>query len=247
MTDCSRIRANAAGVCTLPEGDAERDEAWAHARGCPACARVLSEAGRLWAVLGAASASRERAWARGVIVSELRREARSRMAGAVVAVFATFAAFVALAPHRSTSGHDWAFALATATCAAALGGASRRWPLPVLAVTPAIAAGVALATGVAGALRPSVGMDCVATEIACSAAVIAAARLVLRRGTSSLAPGAAAAGAAAGALAGLAALQLTCPEHRSLPHVLVFHVLGLAWAAAGAGAICRAVEPARHA
>ena len=46
MTSCERIRADAAGLAALPAGDTERREAFAHARECSACARVLEEAER---------------------------------------------------------------------------------------------------------------------------------------------------------------------------------------------------------
>jgi hypothetical protein len=271
LTDCDRIRADAAGVAALPAGDAEREEAWAHARGCPACARLLDEAERLQAAIGAAvssapttdatgpviaalrgrgaPAARGPGRAEAVIVSELRREARWRTLASVVAVCAAFVVVVALTGHRSTSIHDWAsaFALALAACAAALGAASRRWAIGAVIAAPVAALGLALATGAAGRLRPSLGVECLATELACSVAVVAGAWLVLRRGTSSLGTRAVVAGAAAGALGGAAALQLTCPEQTSLPHVLAFHVLGVAGAAVGAGAIGRIAERARHA
>lgn len=243
MTDCDRIRADAAGLAALPAGDVERREAWAHARGCPACARALEEAERLQAVLAdvappplgdVAPARAPRA-----IVSELRREARRRMLASAVAVAAAFALCVALAHHRSPSRLDWALALALAASAGALGMASRRWAVAVVAVAPIAALVAAMGAGAAGALRGPLGVECIATELACAAFVVLGAWLALRRGTSSLAPGSVAAGAASGAVAGAAALQLTCPAHASLPHLLAFHVGGVLLAAAVAGAVWR--------
>jgi hypothetical protein len=241
VTDCDRIRADAAGLAALPAGDAERREAWAHARGCPACARALEEMEQLQAVLGDVAppplGAGAPARAPRAIVSELRREARRRMLASAVAVAAAFALFVALARHRSPSRLDWALALALAASAGALGMASRRWAVVVVAVAPIAALGPAMVTSAAGALHGSLGVECIATELACAALVVVAAWLAIRQGTSSLAPGAVAAGAASGAVAGAAALQLTCPVHASLPHLLTFHVGGVLLAAAAAGAL----------
>lgn len=240
MTDCDRIRADAAGLAALPGGDVERREAWAHARGCPGCARALEEAERLQAVLGVAPpplGDGGPARAPGAIVSELQREARRRMLASGVAVAAAFALCVALARHRSPSRLDWALALALAASAGALGMASRRWAAAVVAVAPIAALGAAMGAGAAGALRGPLGVECIATELACAAFVVLGAWLALRRGTSSLAPGSVAAGAASGAVAGAAALQLICPAHASLPHLLAFHVGGVLLAAAAAGAV----------
>ncbi len=248
MTQCHRIGADAAGLAALPAGDAEREEAWAHARECPACARALDEARRLQALVGDGAPAQlgadAMARASRAIVSELRREARRRMLASVIAVCAAFALSVALARHRSPAMQDRAIALALAALATALGAASRRFALAVVAAAPLAALGVALVTGAAGPPQASVGVDCLATEIACSVLVVAGAWLAIRRGTSSLAPRAVAAGAAAGALGAVAALQLTCRAHTALPHLLVFHVAGVLLAAAAAPAIWRLIQ--RH-
>ncbi|MFL5271681.1 MAG: hypothetical protein ACJ79E_06425, partial [Anaeromyxobacteraceae bacterium] len=91
--------------------------------------------------------------------------------------------------------------------------------------------------GAAGPVAGSLGAVCVATEGACAVAAVAAAWLALRGGTSALGRRAVAAGAAAGALGGAAALELTCAAHAALPHLVVFHVGGVAVAAATAAVI----------
>jgi hypothetical protein len=72
---------------------------------------------------------------------------------------------------------------------------------------------------------------------------VAGAWLTLRRGTSSLATSAVAAGAAAGALGGVAALQLTCSGHTALPHLVVFHVGGVLLATAAVTTASRLISP----
>jgi hypothetical protein len=245
MTPCDRLRADAAGLAALPAGDAERAAAFEHAGSCSGCRRALEEAERLQAVVGdlrpSPPGTDSLARASRAIVSELRREARWRMLASALAVCAAFVLFVALARDRSPARQDRVLAFALAAAAAVLGAASRRWTVAVVPVAVLAALGAAAATGVAGILDARVGLDCLATELACAAAVVAGAWLAIRRGTSSLAPGAVTAGAAAGAVAGAAALQLTCPAHASLPHLLAFHVGGVLLASAAAGAVWRLV------
>lgn len=243
MTRCDRVRADAAGLAALPASDLERDEALAHARECPACARALDEAERLQAVVGALAPSpfgaEELTRASGAIVLELRREARWRMLASAVAVCAAFVLCVAVSRHRSPSSQDRAIGLALAASAAAFGAASRRWAVVVVAAAPIAALGASLAAGAAGTLQAAVGVDCLTAEMACSAAVVIAAWFAMRRGSSSLGGKAAAAGAAAGALGGAAALQITCRAHTALPHLLVFHVTGVLLASAAAATVWR--------
>jgi hypothetical protein len=169
------------------------------------------------------------------IVAELRREARWRAIAAVAGVLAAFGLVLALS-NRAAAGGTWATALALTAVAAVLAGASRRWGGAVPPVAAIAALAVALARGGPGAMHPSVGAECVATQLGCGALVVAAGWLVVRLGTSSLGRSAALGAAAAGALAGVGALELTCPAGGQLSHLLPFHVGGLLLAAAGAGA-----------
>lgn len=241
MTPCERICADAAGLAALPAGGPERKEAYAHAEECPVCARDLEQAERLQLVVGklAPSTLDAEVLARTLspIVSELRRESRGRMLASAVAVCVAFAASVTLAQHRSLSWHDWSVAIALAALAAALGAGERRIRVTVVPLAVLAALGAAAMTGVTGVLDAGQGLDCVATELACAAAVVLGAWLAIRRGTSSLGPGAVAAGAAAGAVGGAAALQLTCLARSSFPHLLLFHVGGVLLAAAVAGSV----------
>jgi hypothetical protein len=157
----------------------------------------------------------------------------------MAAVAVVLPALVVAAHHVSTSARDRAIAvalgLAGLACAAA--SASRRSTLAVAIGAPSLLLATALAVGRAGALAGAVGVECLATEFAVGAVVVAATWLAIRRGTTVLGARAAAAGAASGALAGAAALQLTCPAHDVLGHLLAFHVAGVALAA-GVAAVC---------
>jgi hypothetical protein len=212
---------------------------------------VLEEAERLQLVVGDLAPSRldadVLARASSPIVSELRREAGGRMLASVVAVCVAFAAAVMLAQHRSPSRRDWVVALALAAAAAAFAAAERRFRVTVVPLAALAAFVAAAATGVTGGLEAGMGLDCLATELACAAAAVLGAWLAIRRGTSSLGPGAVAAGAAAGAVAGAAALQLTCLAHGSFPHALAFHVGGVLLAAALAGFVWGLVRPSSQA
>jgi hypothetical protein len=52
-----------------------------------------------------------------------------------------------------------------------------------------------------------------------------------------------AAAASAGALAGYAALQVTCAAHAAIPHLVAFHVGGVLLAAGGAALLWRSPRP----
>lgn len=248
MIACERIRADAPGLAALPPDDPERLAAWSHASGCTGCARTLREAERLQSLLsewepaplpvGALErASRE-------IRAQLRRDARRRLAGAVAGVCASVVVFVGFSGTRSRSVSDWALAAGLWALAVVLAATASRKPLLVtaLAVLGAVAAGVV--SGGAGPLAPSLGLECLATELASAAVVVGAVWLAVRGGTTSPARSAVAAAAAAGALAGDAALQVTCAAHAAVPHLLAFHVGGIVLAAAAAALLWRTPQRA---
>ena len=246
MSACDRFRANAAGLVTLPPGDPDREAAWAHARECPDCTRALRAAEHFQAML---AASDPRASVDGgaltatsdEIVTELRRENRRRMRVSGIAVIAAFALAVGLARHRSPAQTDrvLAFVLAFAALASAVGAVARDWAVLIAIGVPAASVALAVVAGRGGGLQPDVGVECLATELACAGTVIAGAWIALRGGSTSLGPRTAAAGAAAGALAGMAALELTCPAHGAFSHLVLFHAAGVLLAAATAAVIWR--------
>ena len=245
MSACDRLRADAAGLAALAADDPERAAAWEHAARCPACAGALREAERLQALVADLAPSplppRARSGVPRAIAAELRREARWRMVAAVAAVCVLFTLLVALARHRSPAGVDAAVAVALALSAAGLAAASRRFPGAAAGGAVLVALAAAGAAGRAGPVEAALGPECLLTEQGCAAAVVAAVWLVLRRGSSALTPRVVMAGAAAGALCGAAALQLTCPAHAALPHLLAFHTAGVLVAAGLAGAASRVV------
>lgn len=241
MTPCDRIRAEAPGLVSLPTGDPDRVEAVSHASGCAGCARALREAERLQALLAAVepeplpAGAFERASTE--IRTQLRREARLRLVGAIAGACATFAIFVGFARARSSAPGDWALAAVLAALAAVLAAAAGRRPPIALALSLAAAlCGIAI-SGARGPLAPSLGVECVTTELLSAAVVVGAVWVALRSRTASRL--ALAATAAAGALAGDAALQVTCAAHTALPHLLAFHAGGVVLAAAMAYLVWR--------
>jgi hypothetical protein len=243
MTECDRLCADAPGLTALRPDDPERVAAMSHASGCAACARALREAGRLQALIAEyeppplPAGALERA-ARE-IRAQLRRDARRRLVGSVAAVCASVLVFVGFGQSRSRSPADWGLAAVLWAFAVVLASTASRKPLlaPVLAVLAAVAA--AAISGAPGPLDALLGLECLATEVASAAMVVGAVWLALRGGTTSPAQSGMAAAAAAGALAGAAALQVTCAAHSAFPHVLAFHVGGVVIAAAGASVLWR--------
>lgn len=244
MSECERLRADAAGIAALLPTDPERLAAWAHASGCADCARALREAERLQLLLSAwepapvpagvlERTSRE-------ILGRLRREALRRRIGAVAAVCGAVVVFVGFARSRSPSAVDWVLAAVLWALAVVLAATASRKPL--LATAAAVLASVAAGSisGDHGPLGVSLGLECLAIELSSAAAVVGAVWVALRGSSSSPARSATVAAAAAGALAGDAALQVTCASVNAVPHLLAFHVGGIVLAAVGAGVLWRA-------
>lgn len=239
------VREAAAGLAALPPDDPQRRAADAHAAGCAECARALREAERLQALLGEAAPEvglvppEWMARAAESIVADLRREERRRWTAGSAAILASLLVFVGLARQRSRDGADWILAVVLGCGALALAATATRRAL--VAVGGALAAaflGAGLLGG-PGALGAAGGIDCVATEVAGAAAAVGATWLVLRAGATRPPLLGVAGLAAAGALAGDAALQLTCRAHASLPHLLLFHAGGVLVAAVAAAVAWR--------
>lgn len=243
MTQCDQIKARSMALASLPRGDGERTAAEEHARSCADCTRALREGGQLLALVGAglrpAPSAETLRSVEQVILRQLEREAhaaplRARLLGAAGAALA-FAALVALNRHLPHDLASWVVALAAASLAALLAALA---PAGVRTATAALGASLALALVASNAtgLLPAIGLKCLAVELGCALApfgLFAAARGAIRRLPS---PGATAALAAAAALAGQGALHLSCPVRGALPHLLAFHVGGVACAALlGAG------------
>jgi hypothetical protein len=242
MTQCERLRSDAPGLAALPADHPERAAAAAHARSCEGCARALREAERLQAMLAALEPgplpSGALARAAAAIEEELVRERRRRSVWGAGAAAAVAGALVALARHREGGVLDWAVAAGLGVVAVALAAlASRRPRLVIGGAVAAVLAGAAV-TGV-GSLEALAGLECLATELFGGAAIVWAGWLALRRSATRPARGAVAAAAGAGALAGAAALQLTCGAHGAAPHFLAFHAGGVLLAIVAAAALWR--------
>jgi hypothetical protein len=243
VSPCERLRADAAGLAALRPEDPERVSAWSHARQCPGCERALRQAERLQRMVGAWEPPPLPPGALGqaarAIDDELRLEAWRRGAAAAAAICAAFAGIVLLARARSESGLDRG--VAAGLCLGAVGFAVEARQMPIFSVVGAVVMGVVAAalTGEPGPFASALGAECLATELAAAAVAVGAVWLVLRRGTTSPARIALAAAAGAGALAGDAALQLTCPARAAVPHLVVFHVGGVIAAAAIAALLWR--------
>lgn len=153
---------------------------------------------------------------------------------AALAAAATFGLLVALARRPSGRAEDWAVALVLAGVAVALAALGRRATLGLAAVAGAAALAAGLLAGGRGSLELATGLDCLLTVGAAAAGMAGVAWLVLRRGPGALVRSAAGSWAVAGALAGAAALQVTCGAHTSLAHHLTFHVGGVLAVAATA-------------
>lgn len=248
MTECDRIRADAPGIAALRPDDPERVAAWSHATGCAECGRALRQANRLQSVIAAwepeplppgalERASRE-------IHADLRREARRRLIGSFAAVCASVVVFVGSARSRSSQPVDWAIAAVLWALAVVLAATASRKPLLVMGLAVLAAVVATIVSGAPGTLAASLGLECLATEVASAAVVVGAVWLALRGGTTSPPRSAIAAAAAAGALAGDAALQITCAAHPAVPHLLAFHVGGIVLAAGMARVLWRTPQRA---
>jgi hypothetical protein len=248
MTECERVRADAPGLAALPSDDAERAAAWAHAKSCEGCARALREAERLRELIAGCASEPLPAGAlersSRAIGADLRREARWRAIASIAAVCASAAVILAFARDRSRSADDWALAGVLGALAVALAAVARRAPMLVAALAGVGALLAAAASGGPGPLAPRIGVDCLAAELGSAAAVMGAAWLALRGGSTSPARSTIAAAAASGALAGDAALQVTCAAHTSVAHLLAFHVGGVLLATTGAALLWRAWQRA---
>ena len=247
MTACDELRATAAGVASLPEGDPERERYLAHARSCPGCLEALREGERLMRVLSTSAlpepSPQALRRAREPVLAALR-PARTRWWLEAVAVIPGFLVPLLFARHLEAEG--WAAALLVLVAAAALAGSAGALRAGAL-VTLAASAGFALAAGVPevsfAAVPAHAGeLECTVLELIAAALPLAAAAWLFQRDPR---PGALAQAAAAGALAGQAALHLACPLRANPVHLWAFHVGGIAAAAIVGWAVERRLKSAR--
>ncbi|HET9751719.1 MAG TPA: hypothetical protein VFP52_02110 [Myxococcales bacterium] len=231
MTDCEELRPKAAGIASLDESDPERQAYLAHARTCEGCMQALREGEKLMAALGRATLPAPSAQALLRASAPVLRELRPPSSWGLRAGSALAAAAVPILFARHHDWEGWAAALVVLAAATALGATAGLWKAGAW-VGLAASAGFALAAGGvpgfprAGAgFSPGIGLDCFGLEILGGAI---AALLALR----AVAGHSLAAAAAAGALAAQAALHISCLAHGQAPHLWLFHVGGVAAAAA---------------
>lgn len=155
---------------------------------------------------------------------------------AAVAVVGAVAVQVGAARSPSHAVGDWAASLALAAVAFALALLVRRVTLRVALVAASAALAAAVVRGGSGPLAAWRGLECLLVELATAAVVVGAAWLVNRRPMGHAVLGS---WAVAGALAGAAALQVSCSEHLSLAHGVTSHVAGVVVVAAAASIAAR--------
>jgi hypothetical protein len=231
---CSEVQPQAAGLALLEASDPLRLAAFDHARACASCLRALRDGERLGSLLDAlpapappspavlqatlrsvenlqplATAARDGA-------SDLRRDLGMGVATALGALAA-----VVLARHRVPLSQAWLAAIALGLGAACLAARSHSWSLGA-------AAGIALSllgtlwASADGGLDAAIGTHCLLTEL--GTATLPMAALLALPGSRAQASHSRhiASLAATGALAGQAALLLTCHAHGP-SHLAVFH------------------------
>ncbi len=250
MNLCDHIRQQALALVALARGERELTEAWEHARTCARCATALHEGERMLALVDAElappppSAEALLRAKRAVLLELDRQPARPLRAARVAAAVATIGAGAALAGpwarHHYLDSSSATLAAGAAMTAAAFAwlGVGRRTAGAAFAACAVSVVVAALASTSLG-LFAAVGVHCLALELFTAALAALAAVGGLSSSTSSWTT---AALASAGALAGQAALHLTCPERSAAPHLLAFHLGGVLLAAAAGWAVPRALR-----
>ena len=251
MTICEQVGSRSIALAALSPNDPEREAAVAHARSCPGCAQALREGTLLLELIDlelrplplteAVLQRVERAVLAEVDGARAPRAAPGCQAHLVFAASAAlaFALLVLLSRQRAPDLGSWIVAAAAASLAALLAGLSGRGANAVLAAGVASLA-LAMWAGSAQGLDPLIGLKCVAIELVAASVPFAVAALSRGAVPRPSSPGPAAALAAAAALAGQAALHLTCPVRHALPHLLAFHVAGVALAVVLGARVLRA-------
>ena len=245
MTKHEHISAEqAAGLVALPATDPERISVVALAEECEICSASITEGLEVLKLVDALPSPEPpsaEALARtsAAVLAELEKERATAPAAAPVrtdgllvaaASILGWSAMIGFALWHHPDTLRWVVSASTMVVAAAgvvLAAAHGR--TLILTSLLGSAALVAFAAG-GGTLDPTLGIKCLATELAgATFPSVATLWLALRRDRRLREPLSLAGVASAGAVVGQAALLLTCPQH-SVAHQLVFHIGGIALA-----------------
>jgi hypothetical protein len=233
-TTCDEIAAELPGLAALPPDDPARGAAEAHALGCPTCGPALQDAQRLMRALDDAAplpdpSPRALLHAAAPILSDLApaAEPRGGVRQALVPAAAAIAAWalpLALARRPLGGGRTLGISLVLGLVAALAAAATVATGGVLAGAFPLLSALFSLNAGEGPAFEAGIGVHCALTELAVAAGAALLTVLATRR-RAQLGDGQTlmVAAAGGGALAGQAALHLTCPASAELPHLLLFH------------------------
>jgi hypothetical protein len=241
MSVCDELQPSWPILLGLPQDDPERTSALTHAAGCARCTAesrgvelLLGQIDRL--VLPPPSAAALRRAAAPILEDLARSAERRRRVAAVAAAGASLLGFALLVGMAQERGSRWGMALAFAVVASAATASAVLFRAHALWAIIPISAAMAAVLGDAHALNLDSAMRCALGEAIGASLPLAALSYLLLRKPFALGPSGAAAVAAGGALAGQAALVLTCASH-GIEHLMIFHagtvalaaVLGYLW------------------
>lgn len=224
----------AAGIAALAPDDPERIAALEHARGCARCAESLREGEALVHVVDAAPppAPSPEAMRRMLLrISGAMSAPTVRVAPAAAVVVLSWAVAVLLARSRVHEPEAWMESAAILVLCLGLATLSRGRGLLVVGAALGASVCIAALTGTTGGLALAHGAKCTLIELVAAALPWGALGYSVVRSRAATSASTFAAMAAAGALAGQAALLLTCPERMHTPHLLVTHTGGVLLAA----------------
>ena len=230
---------HAAFVAALSIDDPERVEALLHAAACEPCRLALRDGTRLLSQIDTLPAAQPSSGALARVASAVQSEIDKKAGTAALlralalgaAAVVAWGALLLTAPRRADSAVAWFTSAALGILALFMISvfASARSTWRVLALT-SLSAAVATWAGVTNGWDPELGMQCMLSEFFGSLLLLATAYVSARRGGIWNPPTAVTA-ACGGAVAGQAALHVTCPAMFHQPHLLAFHTGGVVLAA----------------
>lgn len=250
MSNCEQIRADAAGLVTLPEGHADRVVGFAHAESCEGCAAALAEGQQLHRFLEelplepVSADVLQQAHAAVIFEWDAEDSAQSIAAGRPVwlprivlplTMLAGWVALLALA--KQTNAGSLPYSISLIAVAVVLGGLVDKLSKALVGVSIIASSAFSLAVSHGPAMAQAHGLHCVAAELALVALPLIAMVFMVASGrVRSSSRWALMATAGVAGLAAQASLHAACAGH-SLLHLGVFHTGGVVLAVALAAAI----------